>query len=67
MLKYYKVKEMTTVSVDINSNTYRMLQEFNISIQEVLDELVESKSLQLLSLRKAEREGWDNAEELFNL
>lgn len=58
---------MTTVSVNINLSTYKRLQEFHLDVQEILDEIVDSKSLQLLSLRKAEKEGWDNAEDLFRL
>ena len=58
---------MTTISVDINLSTYKRLQEFHFDVQEILDEIVDSKSLQLLSLRKAEKEGWDNTEDLFRL
>ncbi|MCC7552722.1 hypothetical protein KO317_03610 [Candidatus Micrarchaeota archaeon] len=58
---------MTTVSISIDSNIYKKVQEYKLDIEDILEEIVNSKGLQLLSLRKAEKEGWDNAEELFKL
>lgn len=58
---------MTSVSISIDLNIYKKLQEYKIDIQELLEEILNAKELQFLSLRKAEEEGWDDAEDLFRI
>ena len=48
-------------------NQTKSLEEFHIDVKRILEEIVFEKDLQLLTLRHAEEEGWDDAEELFEL